>query len=165
MRYALLVIGLVLEALPATGQLTRTWSANDRVTYYITQNGITVLWAGLNNESTNGTNDFHHGILFTNVFRGTRNGNTISGDWADVRGRDNSTAAGTLTLRVNPDGTLRKTGSTASPFRATEWRRVSLPNDPDMRARFDQVMRNDGGTMHDHLKMYKDFAVIIGTVI
>ena len=47
--------------------MTGTWKANDGGTYYVREAGTTVWWLG---EGKNGG--------FTNVFRGTRSGNTCN---------------------------------------------------------------------------------------
>jgi hypothetical protein len=39
-----------------------------------------------------------------------------------------------------------------------------MPTSTTIGDRFDQTIRNDGGSMHDHLKMYKDNVVVHGTV-
>src|SRR5262249_3499585 len=50
-------------------------------------------------------------------------------------------------------------------FVGSTWTRV-IPY-PDLRNityRMEHTRRNDGGNMHDHLKMYKDYVVVFGTI-
>ncbi|MGE3871937.1 MAG: hypothetical protein AB7F74_03160 [Parvibaculaceae bacterium] len=73
----------------APKKLTNKYKANDGGTYYVRRVGNTVWWLG---ESADG------GRTWSNVFRGTLNGNTFSGDWADVAG--NFSGRGTLILQI-----------------------------------------------------------------
>lgn len=59
----------------STGTVTGAWAANDQGTYYVRQVGTTVWWLGLSRD---------RGGSFANVFHGTIQGDTITGDWADV---------------------------------------------------------------------------------
>src|SRR5207247_6842893 len=102
-------------------------------------------------------NDFHLGLTFSNVFQGKLDGDILSGDWADVP-RGIILQNGTLSLRLNSLDTptsITRTDETGG-FGASSWTRSSSASVPDIRSRFDNVFRNDGGTMHDHLKMYMD---------
>ncbi len=64
-----------------------TWKANDGGTYYVRQVGNQVWWFG--ESKKNG---------FSNVFRGNRSGNTVTGMWADIKG---GTGSGTLTFVIS----------------------------------------------------------------
>src|SRR5262249_40920565 len=64
--------------------LTGTWAANDGGLYFVRQNADTLWWAGMSTESDRGLADFQFGLAFTNVFRGTIQGETITGTWVDV---------------------------------------------------------------------------------
>ena len=67
------------------------WRANDGGTYFVRQLGSDVWWLGMSGDN---------GRTWTNVFRGTRNGNVVSGSWVDVpRGR--VAGGGTLTLALS----------------------------------------------------------------
>lgn len=72
----------------APKKLTNKYKANDGGVYYVRRVGAAVFWMG---ESPD------NGRSWTNVFKGTLNGNTFSGEWADVAGNNGS---GTLTLRI-----------------------------------------------------------------
>ena len=66
------------------------WSANDGGFYDVRVVGNEVFWLG---ESGDG------GRSWTQVFRGTRQGNMLTGMWADVRGASHN--SGTMTLRIS----------------------------------------------------------------
>ncbi len=141
--------------------LTGTWSCNDGGIYYVRQNGVNIWWAGLSGD---------RGLTFTNIFRGTIQvgSATIAGDWADVP-RGTILGNGTLALSIvtTPTGllTFQKQSETGTGFGGSFWEKVTIAVPPDdIRYKFDHVRRNDGGTMHDHLKMYKDNVVVFGTV-
>ena len=68
--------------------LTGRYVANDGGNYYLKKIGNTVWWMG---ESAD------DGRSWTNVFKGTYDNGTFSGNWADVIGNDGK---GTLTLRL-----------------------------------------------------------------
>jgi hypothetical protein len=96
----------------ATPNVTGKWSANDGGTYYMRRVGNKVWWLG------DGPGD-----SWTNVFQGTTDMKTITGDWADVKGGRNS---GTLTLKVNGEigkGILgfQRIGSTGDGFAGARW--------------------------------------------
>ena len=73
-----------LCAAPKT--MTGTWKANDGGTYYVRQVGSSVWWLG--ESKKNG---------FTNLFRGTRTGNHVTGYWADIKG---GTGSGQLSFDI-----------------------------------------------------------------
>lgn len=83
-------------SLPAYAQcvapptLDGRWVANDNGAYDVRVVGNNIFWLG---ESKDG------GRSWTQVFRGTRQGDTITGMWADVRGASHN--AGQMTLRVS----------------------------------------------------------------
>lgn len=75
----------------ASRDLNGVWRSNDGGTYYVRQIGNDVYWLGMSGDN---------GRTWTNVFHGTRNGNTLSGAWADVpKGRVGG--GGTLTLAIH----------------------------------------------------------------
>ena len=99
----------------APKKLTNKYKANDGGTYYVRKVGNVVWWLGESADS---------GRSWTNVFRGTMNGNTFSGDWADVAG--NVSGKGTLTLRIQ--GSIEtgvhgfeRIGATGSGFGGERW--------------------------------------------
>jgi hypothetical protein len=60
---------------PSGPNLTGVWTGNDGGTYHLRQVGSAVWWVGASPDG---------GQRFANVFRGTRVGNTIDGEWVDV---------------------------------------------------------------------------------
>jgi hypothetical protein len=65
------------------------WTANDRGTYDLRVVGDEVFWLGQSGDG---------GRSWTQVFHGRRQGNMITGMWADVRGASHN--SGQMTLRV-----------------------------------------------------------------
>ena len=61
------------------------------------------------------------GRTWTNVFEGTRNGDIIDGEWADVRGK--AWRHGTLKLRLSNTTSMVKIGGTGSGFGGARWGR------------------------------------------
>jgi hypothetical protein len=75
--------------------LTGVWHADDSGTYYLRQLDSTVWWLGMSRDQ---------GRAFANVFHGTiaPDGNTISGEWADVpAGRGGARSNGHLILATD----------------------------------------------------------------
>ena len=111
----LLAISSQADALcVAPKKLTNAYKANDGGTYFVRKLGNVVWWMG---ESAD------DGRSWTNVFRGTLNGNTFSGEWADVVGNG---GRGTLTLRIL--GSIEtgvhgfeRIGNTGSGFGGERW--------------------------------------------
>jgi hypothetical protein len=98
----------------APTNMNGTYRANDGGTYYIRQVGNTVWWLGVS------ADDGRH---FTNVFKGTKNGDSIVGEWADVpRGAVRS--SGVLHLQGSP-GSFRRVHVTGG-FGGSQW---TLPCD------------------------------------
>lgn len=102
-RYALAAIAstALAFAVPTSAQalcaaardLNGVWSANDQGTYYVRQIGNDVWWVGMSRDNGN---------TWTNVFKGVRNGNTVTGQWADVpKGRISSGGILNLTIQGN----------------------------------------------------------------
>ncbi len=78
----------------APTSLTGVWRANDGGTYRIYQTGSSVEWRG---KSSDGGRTWDH------IFRGTRRGNIVTGNWVDQpTGRIRS--SGRLKLQVNISG-------------------------------------------------------------
>lgn len=74
--------------------LTGVWKSNDGGNYYLRQLGTTLYWVGMS------PNEGHD---WTNVFVGNLNGNTVSGNWADVP-LGTTLNAGSLMLEISNDG-------------------------------------------------------------
>jgi hypothetical protein len=92
------ILGLSWTLAPANLQaqcnappsLDGLWRANDGGTYQVRIAGTDVWWIGMSRDN---------GRTWTNVFKGSLNGGIITGQWADVGGRNHG--SGTLTLRVS----------------------------------------------------------------
>src|SRR5262245_4877920 len=95
----LVLLGLVLLDLPlssyaqcvAPRDMNGVWKANDGGTYYVRQIGNDVWWLGMSGDG---------GRTWTNVYRGVRNRDIVTGTWADVpHGQIHS--SGILNLHVD----------------------------------------------------------------
>jgi hypothetical protein len=98
----------------ARTQLTGVWQANDGGTYYVRQRGNEVFWLGMSSDQ---------GRSWTNVFHGTRNGNTITGTWADVP-KGNIQSGGILNLNLQTNGNAIfgfQKGSFTGGFGGSRW--------------------------------------------
>ena len=98
----------------APTRLTGVWTANDGGTYQVRLLGKTLWWVGRSADN---------GESWTNTFKGTLDGDVISGEWADVIRHGGS---GTLTLRINGElgvgvHGFEKIGSTGSGFGGEHW--------------------------------------------
>ena len=94
--------------------LNGVWKNNDGGYYYIRQIGNTIWWSGMSNNGA--------GTTWSNVFKGTLNGDVVSGDWSDVP-RGSILSFGQISLRVyytNTGVQLRKTYSTGG-FGGSLW--------------------------------------------
>ena len=89
------VLMSLLTSAPACAQcaapptLDGRWAANDHGSYDVRVVGNDIFWLG---QSADG------GRSWTQVFHGTRQGNTMTGVWADVRGASHNN--GRMTLRI-----------------------------------------------------------------
>jgi hypothetical protein len=83
---------------------------NDTGTYYLAQRGNTVR-----------QRNFH------NVFRGTLNGNTVTGEFSDVAGSFNVSGPLTLTVRRTPQGGIAYVEKISGDFGATRWTKSCGP--------------------------------------
>lgn len=88
------------------------WKANDGGTYHLHRIDNTIWWVGMSGDD---------GRSWINVFKGTRNGNIIEGEWADVGGR--AWGHGTLRLRISDTTFMEKIGGTGSGFGGSRWTR------------------------------------------
>jgi hypothetical protein len=150
----------LVHCIQTNTRLTGAWAADDGAIYFVRQWGEAISWVGLSDPTA-----FHPGVTFTNVFRGTLDSAaaTINGDWIDLP-RGGTLGGGALRLSVLEDSQhLTRVWETGG-FLATFWIRAAYPDLPGIENRFDNTMRNDGSSMHDHLKMYKDYVVVFGTV-
>ncbi|MCW1402602.1 hypothetical protein OKA06_09760 [Novosphingobium sp. MW5] len=91
--------------------LDGNYKANDQGSYQVRTVGTAVWWIGRSADN---------GASWTNVFKGTRKGNIITGSWADITPDGGS---GTLSLRVTQNNQLQKIDSTGSGFGGTIWLR------------------------------------------
>lgn len=95
------------------------WKANDGGSYHLHVVGDTVWWVGMSGDE---------GRTWTHVFRGTRNGNVIDGEWADVRGK--SWGHGTLKLRISGTTFMERLDGSGSPFGGKRWGRGGCNDTP-----------------------------------
>lgn len=98
--------------------LTGAWAGDDGGTYYVRQIDNVVWWIGL---------DATDGGAFSNVFHGTRQGEFITGRWADVP-RGGAMSSGALVIQVvhGPKGLeLRKRRGTGG-FGGATWSRTAV---------------------------------------
>jgi hypothetical protein len=72
--------------------LTGRWRSNQGGFYYLRQVGAVLWWVGLN------------GDAYSNVYRGTIQGDTITGEWADVPYAAGARGSGALVLRIEGNG-------------------------------------------------------------
>src|SRR6185295_18738683 len=102
-----------------------------------------------------------------------RGDRTIAGEWTDVP-RGSSLHSGTLSVRFDGSGAAARLTKVAwtGPFGATSWQKIEPIDDTmfektpsDIVSRFDRVRKNDGGTLHDNLKPYRDQSVLYGRLI
>lgn len=96
----------------APSSMAGIWKANDGGTYRLSVTGNTIRWRGTSADD---------GRTWTNVFKGTRNGNIVEGEWQDVRGKFGG--HGTLKLRISGTAFMEKIGSTGSNFGGSRWGR------------------------------------------
>ena len=95
----------ICAAPPSLGGL---WHANDGGTHQVRITGTNVFWTGKSADNSRS---------WTNVFKGTLKGNIITGERADVGGRNHG--SGTLTLRVGGTAFMQRIGATGSGFAGT----------------------------------------------
>lgn len=168
----------VLTGIFATGtqDVTGTYMADDGAIYYVQQSGNILWWAGMSLDSElPPDSQWHRGLKFTNVFRGTINtDNTVVGEWSDVtRGSDLNN--GTLTVRISgSSGAFQFTKvSGTGGFGATNWNQTTPLDDTkvngvtrDIFSRFDAVHKNDDTTLlNPNLKPYRDATVFYARVV
>jgi hypothetical protein len=121
------ILALSLALAPATVQaqceapptLAGVWHANDGGTYQVRISGTDVRWIGKSADN---------GQAWTNAFKGTLKGGILTGQWADVGGRNHG--SGTLTLRVSGTDFMQRIGATGSGFAGTRWGRGGCPDTP-----------------------------------
>src|SRR4051794_24324958 len=87
---------------PPVPVLTGTYRADDGGIYYVQRSSNTLCWVGMSLDSELPADlQWHRGLNFANVFRGTINSdNTVTGEWSDVP-RGTSCNGGTLTIRFS----------------------------------------------------------------
>ena len=170
-------VAFVLGGLFATGtpDLTGTYMADDGGIYYVQQSGSTLWWAGMSLDNNLAPDlQWHRGLNFTNVFRGTINSdNSISGEWTDVT-RGTSLNYGTLTVKIGSSGGMTqfmKVSYTGS-FGANAWTQTGPLDDTqfdgehsDIYSKFGVVHKNGGETLVHDLKPYRDSTVFYGQLM
>jgi hypothetical protein len=179
-RAALLAAFFLVAAshnLSAT-DLSGTYTADDGGVYYVQQSGTTLWWAGLSLDSgLTFDKIWHRGLEFTNVFRGTITGDTITGEWADTT-RGSILQSGTLSLIIGSSGgftQFTKVSATGN-FGASTWTALAAPlddtkfngNSLQIIGRMDAVRKNQSGgqgSLTDNLKTYRDQTVVYGRVV
>jgi hypothetical protein len=162
---------------PPPPVLTGTYLGDDGSIYYVQRSSNTLWWVGmsLDKDPSSAELQWHRGLDYTNVFRGTINtDNTVTGEWCDVP-RGASLDSGTLTIRFGKSGgvfqftRIAVTGN----LKTTTWHKSDPLNDlkfdgptMDIIDRFDQVHKNNGEGLHDNnLKPYRDQTVLYGRLI
>lgn len=98
--------------------LSGYFRANDGGLYLIRAAGSTIWWLGKSADD---------GASWTNVFKGTRNGNIITGQWADLN--EGASGTGALTLRVTKNFQLVRINAVGSGFGGTRWLRPGCNSD------------------------------------
>jgi len=117
-RSALMLAGFLALAAPVHAQcvapknVSGAWTANDGGTYRLHVVGDTIWWVGMSSDD---------GRSWTNVFKGTRSGDIIDGEWADVRGKP--WGHGTLKLRISGTTFMERIGGSGSGFGGSRWGR------------------------------------------
>jgi hypothetical protein len=88
--------------------LTGTYMSNDGGIYYVEQSGNILWWVGMSlDRELRAEDQWHRGLSFTNVFRGTIRRHRVTGDWSDVP-RGAILNHGTLELKVTTPGRRRQ---------------------------------------------------------
>ena len=159
----------------SAADLTGTYMADDGGIYYVQQSGNVLWWAGLSLDHELPPDlQWHRGLNFTNVFRGTVNSdNTVAGEWSDVS-RGSTLNYGTLKVAIgNAGGVIQFTKvSSTGGFGATTWTRTNPLDDTkvngvtsDIYSKFESVHKNGGETLLHDLKPYRDATVFYGQLI
>lgn len=100
---------------PSGPNLTGMWTGNDGAAYHVRQVGSAVWWVGASPDG---------GQRFTNVFRGTRMGNTIEGEWVDVPpGRLQQAGQLVLTIASAQGELILQRERESGGFGGSTWRR------------------------------------------
>jgi len=175
-----LVAGAMVLAFPALVyaqaiDLSGTYTADDGGIYYVQQSNTTLWWTGMSLDSNLSADmQWHRGLSFTNVFKGTINSDgTITGEWSDVT-RGAILQSGSLTIRVGSSGGVTQFSKVSGTggFGASSWtQRDALDdakfkgNSADIYTRFDETTKSDGTTILDNLKPYRDQTVVYGRVV
>lgn len=165
--------------------LSGAYTANDSAVYYMEHTGSTLWWAGMSVDSSVPLEQqWHRGLQFTNVFRGTVYcDGTILGQWTDMT-RGAALSSGTLTLSICTTCQplqIKQLASTGGIGANTWWSRgtiddqiVDFPSRKpmDINTRFGQVYKDEAAnnwadtpqTLADNLAPYRDQTVIYGWV-
>jgi hypothetical protein len=104
------------QIVPTSSDITGIWFADEGGIYFIRQLGSRIWWSGQGGEPGRGL------LNFSNVFAGERNGDQISGAWADVP-QGQTSNGGTLQVKVTErygGPILQKVNQTGN-FSANVW--------------------------------------------
>lgn len=169
LQYLLPVILLLVSgSAGAQVDLTGTWVGDDHGYYYLRQIGSRLWWAGLSTEPRS-PSDFHEGLRFTNVFSGVVNGNTVTGEWANVP-RGTMLNFGTLTLTIVSNDEVDRQNASGEFTAKTLTRTIPPAMPPDIFSIFDLVKKNQNAfrdhSLLDNLKPAKPKPIaILGNII
>lgn len=97
---------------PVSTSIEGKFVANDKGTYWLRVGGNTVWWIGLSPDN---------GQTWSNVFKGTRKGDKVTGQWADTG--DGARALGSMVLKVTANNQLEKIAADGDTFGAAVWLR------------------------------------------
>src|SRR5438034_4559814 len=179
----LLILSPVRSA-RAQGDITGNWLADAGGIYYFRQIGDEVFGAGVSTQSDPlGATEFQAGLQFTSLLHGHvrpatdddaflpfgRPLSVMTAAWVDVP-RGTILGRGTIVFAVFPSFLLRTASSTTVPngLEGALWTRLPTRvwpvNTPSGFEAFGRTQRNDGGTMADHLNLYRDDTVLYGEV-
>ncbi len=96
---------------PGQIDLTGVWRDNNGATYSIRQMGNKIWW-------------YMDGRpRYTNVFKGNKSGNSITGEWCDVPGGKLGTTSGSLTLKIINNDRLEKVSASPA-YGGSSWMRL-----------------------------------------
>lgn len=101
------------DSAPGELNLTGKWYCDDQGVYYLRQLGNQLWWYG---QSADGGN------AWTNIFHGTIEGRTITGNWADVP-HGGAQGSGRMTLVINGPNSFRALSKSGGGFSGSSWRR------------------------------------------
>lgn len=139
--------------------LTGVWLGDDGAIYYVRHHLGRIWWVGLSSESPLGTDEFHPGVRFANVYCGRLIGDTIIGEWADTP-RGAVPGNGMMDVLVCSDEEMRIIRQLGD-FGCSTWRRAVVP------ARLDITARSAGfdDAKPEYTRPYAETTVVRGVVV